>query len=517
MPDRSHNSPRIAIVGAGMSGLCMAIRLKSEGFDSFVIFEKSASVGGTWAENTYPNAGCDIPSFLYSYSFVPKFDWTQKFARQPEILQYFRDCSQKFEIDSHIRFQTEIESASYDESTAKWSLKAGDGSFEEFDFFISAVGQLNRPAIPEFEGADQFQGTTFHSAQWDHTFDPMGKKVAVVGTGASAIQFLPELAEKASRLTIFQRSPNWVTRLKNFRYSKFSKATFRAIPLVARLHRFSHYAYNEGRFSVFKHGSLSSWAATSWMKLRIKLSLKEPLRSEVTPDYPLGCKRILMANDFYDTLERENVDLVTDPIRCLTEKGIATDDCNWDADAVIYATGFQTSNFLAPMEIIGRCDQSLAKVWAEKPGAYLGMMIQGFPNFFVLYGPNTNLGHNSIIYMVECQVNYIIKCMKLLSNAGAQAVEVTSKAAVEFQEMVQRRQEGTVYSSPKCTSWYKRQDGTILNNWCGGTLEYGRRTRRPNAKHLHLVTTKKRTSFKLHEEEKTSSSGGRSVDPAEDV
>lgn len=479
----SGQSPRVAIAGAGMSGLCMGMLLKRAGLGSFTIYEKSSRVGGTWADNKYPNAGCDIPSFLYSYSFEPKHDWSQKYSRQPEILQYFNDCAEKYDIPASTRFNTTIESATYNEETKTWSIVASDGTTEEYDFFVSAVGQLNRPSMPNIEGVDDFQGTSFHSAQWDQDFDPTGKKVVCIGAGASAIQFVRELAEKAKHLTIVQRSPNWLAPLNNYRYPGWARSLFKAIPFTGKLHRLWIYALCESRFVAFRKGEPATWIYTNWLKFKLKRRLKEPLLSKLLPDYPAGCKRILLSSDFYDTIERDNVDLVTDSITKVTPTGLETTGGTIDADAIVYATGFQTSSLLTPMEVVGRDENRLADTWKQKPGAYLGMMAPGFPNFFVLYGPNTNLGHNSIIYMVECQVNYIIKCMRLAERSGCQSIEVKPEAADQFREMVQKRLKNTVWNA-NCTSWYKTGDGVMVNNWCGPTLEYGWRTRKPDPSKL---------------------------------
>lgn len=482
---REPNRVRIAIAGAGMSGLCMAIQLKQAGFDSFVLFERSNDVGGTWAANTYPNAGCDIPSFLYSFSFAPNHDWSQKYARQPEILAYLRYCAEKFVIVPHIRFATAVDRAEFDQETNSWRVTTSDGETESFDVFVSAVGQLSRPKIPEFSGMAEFQGAIFHSAQWNHDFDLTQKRVAVIGSGASAIQFLPEVSERAASVTLFQRSPPWITGLNNYRYPKWATWIFRHIPLAARLHRLWIYLVCEACWTGFRKDTWASKRYTSFLKSRLKRQVTGPLRETLTPNHAAGCKRILLSDDYYSTLQRENVEVVTSSVDGLTTRGICSGGREWNVDAIILATGFEASPFLVPMQVIGRSGISLHDMWKADAGAYLGMMKPGFANFFMLYGPNTNLGHNSIVFMAECQTTFIVNALRKMRRRRSQSIDVTPAAAAEFAALVQRRLQKTVWSGD-CNSWYKTDDGKLINNWCGTAIEYWLKTRRLNSKAIRF-------------------------------
>jgi cation diffusion facilitator CzcD-associated flavoprotein CzcO len=489
-------SPRVLIVGAGMSGLCLAIQLKRAGFDSFTIIEKSHQVGGTWHENSYPNSGCDVPSYLYSFSFAPKYDWTLKYARQPEIFQYFRDCADKFGINSHIRFSVAVESARFDENRSVWVVNLSDGETLEAEFFVSAVGQLNRPKIPDFPGLDRFQGAKWHSANWNHNFDLKGKRVAVVGNGASAVQFVPTLAEQAERTFVYQRSPNWIQRFNNYRYSEFSKRLFRAMPWTAKMHRIWIFAMNEWRIRAIVDPWIANPIYHMWIKWRMGGRIRKDLRPKLIPNYTPGCKRILLSNDFLETLQRPDVEVITDPITGFTADSIETTAGSTKIDAVIFATGFESLDFLQPMEIQGRDGVTLNAAWRERPKTLLGLATPGFPNLFMLYGPNTNLGHNSIIYMVESQVDYIIKCLRHMQANGLGEIEVTPEAVEKFDRKLQRKLRRTVWAG-ECTSWYKKADGSITNNWYGAALEYRWATRKPNFSQFKLKPSVRETQAEL--------------------
>ena len=471
--------PRVVIVGAGASGLCLAIQLRQHGYKSITILDKSTDVGGTWLDNIYPGCGCDVPSMLYSYSFALNYNWSRKYAPQSEILGYFRDCADRFEVRQHIRFGTEVTEAVFDEPTSTWQVRTDQGEVFEADVFVSAVGQLNRPKMPDIEGRDSFSGWSFHSAQWDSEFDPVNRVVAVIGSGASAIQLVPKIAETARTVLVFQRSPNWVSRRHDYRYPSLIQFAFRWTPGVAKLHRLWIYALSELRILLYQRKTLLNRGLTAWLTFRMARQLPQRLHASVIPKYPAGCKRVLVSNDYLQSLNRENVEVVSDRIRSITAQGIVTNQGTTSVDAVIYATGFEASKFLYPMEIIGRGGQRLNESWQHRPRTYLGMMCANFPNFFMLYGPNTNLGHNSIIFMVECQVRYIIRCLQTMQLQEIVSIEISDDAVEAFDLELQSQLRKKVWNG-YVSSWYKTHTGHIINNWGGSTLSYRARTQNPN-------------------------------------
>lgn len=473
-------TPRIAILGAGISGLCMAIQLKKAGISSFTIYEKSNGVGGTWRDNTYPGAGCDVPSHLYSFSFESKADWSRKYAEQPEILQYLEQCAQKYGITPHIQFNTKIADARFDETEGVWRLCTGTGEEITVNILISGCGQLNRPNYPEIPGLDTFEGTTFHSARWNHQHDLAGKNVAVFGNGASAIQFIPHIAPKTKKLYVFQRSANWMIPKADRKYAPFEQWMFRHFPAVAWLYRYFLYLQLEKNFFAFFKGSrYSKQVENSTEQLLTKVSdphLKDVLR----PDYPVGCKRILISNDFYTSIQNPNVEVVTTPIKQVTREGVITsDDQSRPVDTIIFATGFEATTFLTPMKVEGLSSMTLETAWKEGAEAYLGVAVSGFPNFFMLYGPNTNLGHNSIIFMIECQVGYVVQCIQKLIDGNLLYLDVRREAMDQYNQELQENIKKSVWDA-SCKSWYKTETGKVTTNWPSFSAQYWWRTRRPN-------------------------------------
>jgi cation diffusion facilitator CzcD-associated flavoprotein CzcO len=469
----------VAIIGAGVSGICLGIKLKAAGIDAFAIFEKSDGVGGTWRDNTYPGANCDVPSLFYSFSFEFKTDWTRKFAGQAEILAYLEHCADKYGLRPHLRCNAAVTDARWDDGTGRWHFRTADGVEHRARVLVSGVGQLNRPAYPELPGLDQFAGTTFHSARWNHAHDLAGEHVAVIGNGASAIQFIPCIAPVAGRVTIFQRSANWMIPRLDRPYTERERRVFTRVPATARLLRYLTWAQLEARWPAFSKDSRIGRKLESTALDDMRRQVPDPaLQAVLTPDYPVGCKRILISDDYYAAVVRPNVAIVTSPLTRVTRDALVTaDGRSHRADTIIFATGFRTTEFLAPIHLTGRDGRTLEQAWRDGAEAYLGIALAGFPNFFMLYGPNTNLGHNSIIFMIERQVRLVMECVERLRRDRLRAVEVRREAMERYNAEVQRSLKRSVWDAG-CQSWYKTASGKITNNWPHGTISYWWRTRR---------------------------------------
>lgn len=472
--------PRVAIIGAGFSGIGTAIKLREAGVRDIALFDRGDRVGGTWRENTYPGAACDIPSHLYSFSFEPRPDWSRRFPPQHEVLEYLEGCVRKYGLTEHLRLGTEVAGATFDEERGTWTLALGsDGQTHECDVLVAGTGQLSRPAYPLLPGIDEFDGVAFHSGQWRHDHDLRGRDVAVIGTGASAIQFVPAIAPDVRRLTVFQRSAPYVIPKVDREYGAVHRRLFASTPLP-RLARLGFFAYFEGvtpgfigtRPRAILPLSVSHQALLRWQ-------VRDPeLREKLTPDYGIGCKRVLVSNDWYPALQRPNVEVVTDRIRSIASGGIVVEGGrNVQADTIIYGTGFAANDFLAPMAIHGLGGRELNEVWREGAEAYLGMTVAGFPNLFILYGPNTNLGSGSIIYMLESQIRYVVDACRRLESERAAYLDVKPDVQERFSREISERMRQTVWQTG-CTSWYVTQSGRNTNNWPGHMLEYRRRTRK---------------------------------------
>jgi cation diffusion facilitator CzcD-associated flavoprotein CzcO len=465
----------VVIVGAGFGGIGLAIRLRRAGVRDVTVLEKAAELGGTWRDNVYPGAACDIPSNLYSFSFERGHDWSRRFPLQEEILGYLRACAAKYGIRP--RFGAEVEEATFDEDRGLWRVRTTAG--EEFTAraLVTACGQLNRPAYPGFPNA--FGGTAFHSSRWNHDYDLGGKRVAVIGTGASAIQFLPYVAERAETVHVFQRTPPYVVDKADRPYARWERGLQRWVPGLRTLSRASTYARLEARGLAFITAPRLMGRVEGAFRRRLAEQVADPvLRSALTPGYVMGCKRVLLSDDYYATLNKPGVELVTEPIERLSETGVVTrDGREREVDAVIYGTGFRAQAFVAPMRVRGLGGQELNEAWRDGAEAYLGIAVSGFPNLFLTYGPNTNLGHNSIIYMLESQFNYIVGCVRALTRA--KYIDVRPDVQNAFNRALQYRFRDTVWASG-CESWYMNEDGKIVNNWPGYTFAYRRATRRPD-------------------------------------
>jgi cation diffusion facilitator CzcD-associated flavoprotein CzcO len=483
---------RVAIIGAGFSGLGMAIRLKQQGMDDFVVLERGGEVGGTWRDNTYPGAACDVPSRLYSFSFARNPEWSRSFSPQAEILDYLRRCADSFGVRPHIRLNHTVSESWWDEDAGVWHVETDRGTFTS-QVLVSAVGGLSEPLIPEIPGLGSFTGTIFHSATWDHGYDLNDKRVAVVGTGASAIQFVPRIQPKVARLHLFQRTPPWVMRQLDRRFAGAERGLFRRMPVLDKLARAAIYWTHESYVVGFSKPSLLR-AASRLARLHLRRQVRDPeLRAMLTPDYTMGCKRVLLSNDYYPSLTKPNVELIAAGVREITPTSvIGTDGSERDVDAIIFGTGFHVTDMPGAQHLRGRGGHVLADVWRSNgAAAYLGTTIRGFPNLFVLVGPNTGLGHNSLVFMIESQINYVLDALRRMAADDVTAIEVRDDVVASFNDDVQRRLEGAVWTSGGCKSWYLDEHGRNVTMWPGSTWRFRRATRRfdPAAYHVYPAWT----------------------------
>ena len=461
-----HSSHEIAIVGAGFGGLCVAVKLKAAGFHDFVVLDKNPEVGGTWYENTYPGAACDVESYRYSYSFAPNPDWSRRFAPGDEIRRYLADLVGETGVASHLRLGARVVAARFEDGA--WMLTTADGGRIEARMLVAACGQLNRPALPALPGLGDFAGPCFHSARWPAGFDAKGKAIAVIGTGASAIQIVPALAGAAAGIALFQRSGAWVLPKGDRVFSRVERRLAAGVPASMRLRRALLAARNEARGLAFVR---YPWmlGAVAWRARRaLERGVRDPAkRAALRPNYRLGCKRVLLSDDWYAALDRDDVAVVPDPIARVEPGGVVTADGRLHrADAIVLATGFDAANPLLELNVVGRDGVALNEVWRDGPRAHKGVTVPGFPNLFLIYGPNTNLGHDSIVAMIEAAADYVVGAARYLRARPDRALSVRAEAAAAFDARVTDRLKRTIWSA-HCNSWYKRADGRISNNWPG--------------------------------------------------
>ncbi|HEU4533234.1 MAG TPA: NAD(P)/FAD-dependent oxidoreductase, partial [Polyangiaceae bacterium] len=458
----------------------VAIRLKLAGFDDFTLIERGERLGGTWRDNDYPGAACDVRSHLYSFSFAPHPGWSRAFAPQAEILAYLERCADAYGLRPHLELGVEVRSARYDEASGLWSVATGDGRVLRARWLVAGCGGLSRPSLPALEGLADFGGPVFHSARWRHDVPLEGKRVAVVGTGASAIQIVPALAPKAARLALFQRTPPWVLPKADAAIGPGARALFGALPLAQRLARLAIYARNELVATGFVGHTRLLPLVERMARRHLAASVADPaLRAKLTPDYRLGCKRVLISDDYYAALARPNVELITAPVAALRPGAVVdAEGREWPADAVVFATGFQAAEAAPPFEVRGRGGADLAEAWRDGPEAFLGTTVAGFPNFFLIVGPNTGLGHSSMVLMIEAQAQYVASAIETMRARGLKAVEVRRGAQDAYNRGLQRRLAGTVWARGGCTSWYQTRAGKNTTLWPGYTFEFRRRTRR---------------------------------------
>ncbi len=481
---------RVGIVGAGFGGIGMAVHLKRAGFYDFTIFERGESVGGVWRANTYPGAACDVPSHLYSFSFAPGHRWSRRYAPQAEILAYLEEVADDYGLRPQVRLNTEATAARFDERSGTWALDTDDGETHTFDVLVTACGQLTNPVIPDLPGLEDFAGRVFHSARWDHDHDLEGERVAVIGTGASAIQFVPEVAEQASHLNIYQRSAPWILPKTDRSYPAWEQAIFQRFPTRVAASRLGFFSF----FELATYGFTGTDALMDpFSKVadayRSKSLPEGELREKATPDYEMGCKRVLFTSDWYPALKREDVELHTGGVERITASGVVgADGAERPAETIIWGTGFASHDFVAPMRIEGLEGLELNEVWSDRPEAHLGTVVSGFPNLFVLYGPNTNHGSGSVPFTLECQAAYAVDAAKRIRRDGIRYLNLKPETQAAWREEIATRSIPTRWTQGGCTNWYINGEGVNTNNWPGPWLEFKRRLSRLDPAEFELVS-----------------------------
>lgn len=476
-----HN--HIAIIGTGFGGIATAIRLQRAGFSDFVLLDRASDVGGVWRDNDYPGAAVDVQCQLYSFSFAPNPAWRNTFAKQREIWDYLRDITKRYGLLGHLVLNCTVTQLDWDPTQQLWRLQTALGN-RTANHVVVATGALAEPEVPALPGMDRFAGVWFHSARWDHNFGLTGKRIAVIGTGASAVQLIPAVQPAVAHMTVFQRTPAWVLPRHDREISARTRWLLRALPLLQRLQRLRIYLLRERLLIGFRHPRLLE-PAERQARNHLQSQVKDPeLRAKLLPDYRLGCKRVVISDDYLPALSRPNVTLVTDGIRELDEQGIIdVTGAHHRVDAIIFGTGFQTSRLPLTDRIHGTTRLSMAQVWGGSPTAYLGTTVAGFPNCYLIHGPNIGLGHTSMVHMYESQANYIAAAISYVRAHAVAAVEPTPAAQKAFTAEVDRLSTGTVWTAGGCQSWYLNDEGRNTNLWPASTFNYRRRTRRFNPAH----------------------------------
>lgn len=489
MPKPDCVNTDIAIIGSGFSGLGMAIRLKQAGRQDFVVLERADDVGGTWQANTYPGCACDVPSHLYSFSFAPNPDWSETYSRQPEIWDYLRRCADGFGVREHLRLNCEVHSAAWDEAERRWALQTSDGTVRA-RVLIAGLGFLAEPCIPDLPGVERFEGALFHSARWDYGFDVAGKRIASIGTGASAIQYVPTIQPEVERLHVFQRTPPWVVPHTARPISRLEHRLYRRLPALQRLVRGGIYTGRELLVLGFvKQPRLMKLVERLVRRSMASQLADRELRERVTPDYTIGCKRILPSSGWYAALAKPNVELVTDGIAEVRARSIVdAAGVEREVDAIVFGTGFRVTDHPAAQQIRGRGGRLLAETWNGSPRAHLGSTVAGFPNLFFLLGPNTGLGHSSMVYMIEAQVAHVLRALELMRERGAETIEVRPEALERFNASLDRRLAGTVWNTG-CASWYLDETGRNSALWPDWTWRFRRRAARLDPAEYQLTAS----------------------------
>ena len=473
---------RVLIVGTGFAGLAMAARLKRSGMNDFIILERGSDVGGTWRDNTYPGCACDVPSILYSFSFAPNPDWSDTFSPQPEIQQYLRDVAADEGVLPHCRFDHTVQQARWDETDRLWRVETSRGTFEG-EVLVLGSGGLSEPSLPDIAGIDSFEGTIFHSARWNHDHPLAGERVAVIGTGASAIQIVPAIQPEVEHLTVFQRTPPWIMQRRSRPFTSIEHFLFRHVPGAQQATRSAIYWARELAVLGFAKRPRILRRGEGMALAHMKSQVKDPeLRAKLTPSYRLGCKRILLSNDYYPALTQPNVTVEASGIAEVRPGAIvSTDGTEHAVDTIVLATGFQATEMPAARAVFGTDGVCLADQWAESATAYLGTTVHNFPNLFFIVGPNTGLGHSSMVFMIESQVAYIMSALEEMSRSGASTVEVRPEVEAAYNEHVQSQMARTVWSTGGCASWYVDAHGRNTSLWPDFTFVFRQKTHRFHA------------------------------------
>lgn len=467
------------IIGAGPGGLALGILLARAGFRDFTIFDREDDVGGTWRINTYPGLACDVKSHLYSYSFDLNAHWSRLWSAQPEILEYFERCADKHGLRPHLKLRTEIRSARWEQDAQRWCLTTAEGHRHRFNVVVSAVGLFTRPLLPDLVEEETFTGTVMHSSRWDHSIPLEGARIAVLGTGSTASQLVPELTKVAAKVYSVQRSPTWILPKPDRHYTRRERWVFAHVPFAKKLYRTRLWLRSEANISVIEHGSEKTQDFTAIaLGLLERTVADEELRRKLTPDHPMGCKRLVFSSDYLPALTRPNVEVLGSPARCLRARSLVTEDgTERDVDVVVCATGYAAADYLGELDVCGERGTTLREVWRDGAHAYFGMAVPGFPNFFMLYGPNTNVGSNSVIFMLEAQARYIVRALKYLRRKNKTYIAVRPAALGDFVAKVDRWMVGTVWTT-QCSNYFRAANGRVVTQWPRSARTFWGMTRR---------------------------------------
>ncbi|WP_406201437.1 NAD(P)/FAD-dependent oxidoreductase [Streptomyces sp. NBC_01017] len=519
MAEREH--VRVAVVGSGFGGLGAAVRLRREGVTDFVVLERADSVGGTWRDNSYPGCACDVPSHLYSFSFAPNPDWPRTFSGQQHIRAYLEHVTDVFRLRPHIRFNSEVQRMTWNAERLCWDIETSSGNLSA-DLVVSATGPLSDPKMPDIPGLDSFPGKVFHSARWDHDFDLRGKRVAMVGTGASAIQIVPSIQPEVERLTLFQRTPPWVMPRVDRAITGVERSLHRALPLTAQLRRGLLWGIRELQVQAFTKRPNELGLIEQLAKRNMGRSIKDPaLRAKLTPDYRIGCKRILLSSEYYPALAQPNVDLVASGLSEVRGSTlVAADGSEAEADAIVFGTGFHVTDMPIADRVVGAEGKTLAEAWKGGMEALRGASAAGFPNWMTIIGPNTGLGNSSMILMIESQLNYLADFVRQLNVLGGRvALDARPSAVHAWNRRVQERMKRTVWNTGGCTSWYLDAGGRNTTVWPGTTSEFRRATRRVDLAEYELLRAPAEKDAKSQgaKSQDSKAKGGKSKDATSGV